>query len=64
MRLVVTLEDEVEGSNPNNVVRVPISIILDDVNDNAPKFKQVRFFCLVIDLYNFVGSLFRISKRE
>lgn len=45
LRLVVTVEDEVSGAN-NNVVRVPISLIVLDDNDNAPKFLQVCMYML------------------
>ncbi|XP_071526000.1 cadherin-87A [Panulirus ornatus] len=46
LRLVVTLEDEVEGVD-NNVVRVPISLIVLDTNDNAPKFLQTPYEAMV-----------------
>ncbi|XP_063226687.1 cadherin-87A isoform X2 [Bacillus rossius redtenbacheri] len=42
LRLTVTLEDEVPGGAPN-IVRVPISVIILDDNDNSPVFKGVPY---------------------
>ncbi|XP_072154327.1 cadherin-87A isoform X2 [Bemisia tabaci] len=42
LRFQVTLEDEVEGGT-NNLVEVPISIIILDDNDNAPVFKETPY---------------------
>ena len=41
LRFFVTLEDEVPGGQ-NNLVRVPMSIIVLDDNDNPPAFQDVR----------------------
>ncbi|XP_047099103.1 cadherin-87A [Schistocerca piceifrons] len=38
LKLFVTLEDEVEDGN-NNIVTVPVTIIIVDENDNPPVFK-------------------------
>lgn len=46
LRLVVTVEDEVPGGN-NNVVRVPISLIVLDTNDNPPVFLQTPYEAIV-----------------
>ncbi|XP_050727023.1 cadherin-87A-like [Eriocheir sinensis] len=46
LRLVVTVEDEVSGAN-NNVVRVPVSLIVLDDNDNPPKFLQTPYETMV-----------------
>ncbi|KAK4292814.1 hypothetical protein Pmani_034453 [Petrolisthes manimaculis] len=46
LRVVVTVEDEVTGAD-NNVVRVPISLIILDTNDNPPKFLQTPYETMV-----------------
>lgn len=43
LRFLVTLEDETNSTGSNNIVRVPISVIILDDNDNAPLFKNVSF---------------------
>ncbi len=44
IRLTVTIEDEVgEGEGAPNVVRVPISVIVLDENDNAPVFRGLPY---------------------
>lgn len=40
IKFSVTLEDIVGGNHDNNVVKVPVSVIVLDVNDNAPKFEN------------------------
>ena len=40
VRLQVTAEDEVAGG-ANNVVTLPITLIVIDANDNPPRFTQV-----------------------
>lgn len=37
---MVSIEDVVEGLH-NNIVKVPVSVIVLDENDNAPEFKNV-----------------------
>ncbi|XP_076043934.1 cadherin 87A isoform X2 [Oratosquilla oratoria] len=39
LRLLVTAEDEVRGGTDNNLVRVPVSLIVLDTNDNPPSFR-------------------------
>ncbi|KAB7497169.1 Cadherin-87A [Armadillidium nasatum] len=39
LRLVVTAEDEVPGAD-NNIVRVPLEVVVLDVNDNPPIFSR------------------------
>lgn len=39
----MTLEDEIDGAENNNVT-LRVTIIIDDENDNAPRFLQVRHF--------------------
>ncbi|XP_027213278.2 cadherin-87A [Penaeus vannamei] len=46
LRLVVTAEDEVPNAS-NNVVRVPISLIVLDTNDNPPVFRQTPYEAVV-----------------
>lgn len=46
LRFFVTLEDEVDNSDntiANNLVQVPVSVIVVDENDNAPVFKNVSY---------------------
>ena len=43
LRLEVTVEDEVPGAT-NNLVRVAISLIVLDENDNKPVFSRVSFY--------------------
>ncbi|GLV42165.1 Cadherin 87A, partial [Carabus blaptoides fortunei] len=48
LRFLVTLEDETNGTNTaNNIVRVAISVIILDDNDNAPLFKDVPYEAVV-----------------
>ncbi|KAJ8921829.1 hypothetical protein NQ315_008461 [Exocentrus adspersus] len=44
----VSIEDEVQGGGKNNVVVVPITVIISDENDNAPEFKNTPYE-IVID---------------
>lgn len=39
---MVSAEDEVEGGGKNNIVEVPITVIISDENDNEPEFLNVR----------------------
>jgi hypothetical protein len=41
----VTLQDEVGNGLPNNLVAIPVTVIILDENDNAPLFKDVSIFC-------------------
>lgn len=43
LRFLVTLEDVTNGTGNNNIVQVPISVIILDDNDNAPVFKNVPY---------------------
>lgn len=49
LRFLVTLEDETNSTTPgsNNIVRVPISVIILDENDNPPIFKDVPYEAVV-----------------
>uniref|UniRef100_A0A1B6L3B2 Cadherin domain-containing protein n=1 Tax=Graphocephala atropunctata TaxID=36148 RepID=A0A1B6L3B2_9HEMI len=52
LRIFVTLEDEVDNSDnsiTNNLVQVPISIIILDENDNAPVFKNAPYEVSVME---------------
>ncbi|XP_064457989.1 cadherin-87A-like isoform X2 [Ornithodoros turicata] len=40
IRFSVTLQDIVGGNHDNNMVKVPVSVIVLDVNDNAPRFEN------------------------
>lgn len=50
LRFYVTLEDIV-GENSNNIVQVPISVIILDENDNAPSFQQVSLISFVLNCF-------------
>ncbi|KAJ8942766.1 hypothetical protein NQ318_002926 [Aromia moschata] len=39
----VSIEDEVQGGGKNNVVVVPITVIISDENDNAPEFQNAPY---------------------
>lgn len=41
LQLVVSLEDEVNGTGKNNVVEQGITVIILDENDNPPEFQNV-----------------------
>jgi hypothetical protein len=41
LKFIVTLEDEVGEGLPNNLVQIPVTVIVLDENDNAPIFKDV-----------------------
>lgn len=43
LKFVVTLEDIVGGLDQNNIVKVPVSVIILDVNDNIPTFENVPY---------------------
>jgi hypothetical protein len=46
LKFLVTLQDEVGNGLPNNLVAIPVSLIILDQNDNAPVFKDVSNFYL------------------
>lgn len=41
LKFLVTLQDEVGNGLPNNLVAIPVTLIILDKNDNAPIFKDV-----------------------
>lgn len=43
LKFFVTLEDIVGGVHQNNIVKVPVSVIVLDVNDNIPRFQNVPY---------------------
>ncbi|KAK7790843.1 hypothetical protein R5R35_010718 [Gryllus longicercus] len=43
LRFFVTLEDEVEGGGHNNLVQVPVTVIVLDENDNPPVFRGTPY---------------------
>ena len=43
IRFSVIISDQVQDSRDNNVVKVPISVIVVDQNDNAPKFSGLPY---------------------
>lgn len=43
LKFFVTLEDIVGGLHQNNIVKVPVSVIVLDVNDNIPRFQNVPY---------------------
>ncbi|KAL1434560.1 hypothetical protein MTO96_011649 [Rhipicephalus appendiculatus] len=43
LKFFVTLEDIVGGHDQNNIVKVPVSVIVLDVNDNVPTFENVPY---------------------
>lgn len=43
LKFLVTLEDIVGGHDQNNIVKVPVSVIVLDVNDNVPTFENVPY---------------------
>jgi len=45
LKFLVTLQDEVGHGLPNNLVSIPVTLIILDENDNAPVFKDVSKFC-------------------
>ena len=45
LKFQVTLQDEVGNGLPNNLVAIPVTLIILDENDNAPVFKDVSNFC-------------------
>lgn len=45
LKFRVTLQDEVGNGLPNNLVAIPVTVIILDENDNAPLFKDVSIFC-------------------
>jgi len=44
LKFQVTLQDEVGNGLPNNLVAIPVTLIILDENDNAPVFKDVSNF--------------------
>ncbi|KAJ9578812.1 hypothetical protein L9F63_004962, partial [Diploptera punctata] len=44
IRFILTLEDEVlENGSGNNIVQIPVSVLILDENDNAPIFKNTPY---------------------
>ena len=43
IRFSVVISDEVAGPDPDNVVRLPISVIVLDENDNTPQFSGLPY---------------------
>lgn len=43
LNIIVSIEDEVEGGGKNNIVEVPITVIISDENDNAPEFVKAPY---------------------
>ncbi|XP_074032325.1 cadherin 87A [Leptinotarsa decemlineata] len=43
LNVIVSIEDEVEGGGKNNIVEVPITIIISDENDNSPEFMNTPY---------------------
>ncbi|CAN7991662.1 unnamed protein product, partial [Ixodes pacificus] len=43
LKFYATLEDIVGGQHDNNLVKVPVSVIVLDVNDNLPQFENVPY---------------------
>ncbi|KAG5879259.1 hypothetical protein JTB14_012529 [Gonioctena quinquepunctata] len=43
LNVIVTIEDEVEGGGKNNIVEVPITVIISDENDNPPEFLNAPY---------------------
>ena len=50
LKFLVTLQDEVGNGLPNNLVAIPVTVIILDENDNAPVFKDVSNFCYWIKI--------------
>ncbi|CAH1176398.1 unnamed protein product [Phaedon cochleariae] len=47
LNVIVSIEDEVEGGGKNNIVEVPITVIISDENDNQPEFKNTPYEIIV-----------------
>lgn len=43
LKFFATIEDIVGGLHQNNIVKVPVSVIVLDVNDNIPRFQNVPY---------------------
>ncbi|CAG9836975.1 unnamed protein product [Diabrotica balteata] len=43
LNIIVSIEDEVEGGGKNNIVEVPITVIISDENDNPPEFIEAPY---------------------
>lgn len=43
LKFFITLEDIVGGQHDNNIVKVPVSVIILDENDNVPRFQNVPY---------------------
>mgnify|MGYP005983677047 CR=1 FL=1 len=58
LKVIVSIEDEVQGGR-NNVVSVPTNVIILDENDNAPDFIDVSPLtpALLVLIGEVVGSL-------
>ena len=60
VRLVVTIQDQPEenGQSPN-IVRIPISVIILDENDNQPKFQGLPYKALIAEDLPVGSTLFQ-----
>ncbi|KAK9508052.1 hypothetical protein O3M35_007799 [Rhynocoris fuscipes] len=54
LRFYVTLEDDV-----NNLVQIPVSVIIVDINDNAPTFQNTPYVTLVTEDTPIGSSIFK-----
>lgn len=63
LRFEVTLEDETNGTE-NNIIAVPITVIIDDVNDNPPKFMLTPYKVTVAEDTPVGSTIFRDIRVE
>lgn len=65
LTFLVTLEDEVDGgTSNNNIVKVPISVIILDENDNSPTFKHVPYETTVKEDTPIGSTIFQYIEVE
>ncbi|XP_067010919.2 cadherin-87A [Anabrus simplex] len=64
LRFVVTLEDEVGDGTENNVVRIPVYVIILDENDNPPAFRDVPYETSVLEDTPIGSTVFHGIKVE
>ena len=65
LRLIVSVQDEPkDGQREPNVVKVPISVIILDENDNQPMFRGLPYKVRAHHMFSFLYITHRLHSTE